>query len=49
MKSQRPILLSKRTIRPHLAAGLRMRHVPVFVASYEEVVTLTDVNIIGIV
>jgi len=49
MKSQRPILLSKRTIRPHLAAGLRMRDMPVFVASYDEVVTLTDVNIIGMI
>ncbi len=49
MKSQRPILISKRTVRPHLAAGLRLRNVSVFVASYEEVVTLTDVNIIGII
>lgn len=48
-KSQRPILISKRTVRPHLAEGLRRRNISVFVASYEEVVTLTDVNIIGII
>ncbi|HVY15643.1 MAG TPA: FHIPEP family type III secretion protein [Rhodopila sp.] len=47
-QSQRPILISKRTVRPHLAKALRMRLASVFVASHDEVSMLTNLHVIGV-